>query len=73
MNEGDWAACDICADLFRAGKWNAIIGRVAKAFRAHSGQPVQTGALRMVYRQLRAHITGPLRLTVRPDPGGSTR
>ena len=72
MNEGDWAACDVCADLVRAGKWNAIVGRVAKAFRAQSGQSVQTEALRMVYRQLRANITGPLRLTVRPDRAGST-
>jgi hypothetical protein len=62
---GDWAACDICADLIRKNAWTALTKRSAEWFGKNNNQPPLDGQglanLRRMHRQLRQNITGPIR------------
>ena len=63
MNDGDWAACDACAALLRISNWDMLTTRAHRIFReSHPGTPRQ--AFQWMYRQLRGHVTGPVRLAV---------
>jgi hypothetical protein len=55
-SEGGWAACDTCADLIRENRWDTVLDRACEQF----GPPARP-ALRVMYRRLRANVTGPVR------------
>lgn len=64
MSLGDWAACDLCALLISANRWNSLRKRAAAAFRRRNGHVFtdeQHSDLRALYHRLRQNITGPLR------------
>lgn len=59
---GDWAACDACADLISKGRWEFVINRVKRGWRARHGSPMVPLVeqhLRRQYKELRKQITGP--------------
>lgn len=61
MNDGDWAACDTCAALLRTHDWEALTVRAHRVVsQGNPAAPVQ--AFQEIYRQLREHITGSVRL-----------
>jgi hypothetical protein len=64
----NFAACDECARLIRAGRWNSVINRVMRAVHERHGFPITGDLGRAVrdqlnefYAQVRQNITGPLR------------
>ena len=63
-----WAACDDCAVALRANDWNKVIYRARRAHdrRESMSFPQQTYA--HLYRMVRDHVTGPVRLMIRSDP-----
>ncbi len=66
----NWAACDRCAYLVEGHQWTALRRRALTAWLHHVDDPAQQAAmdrrLGQLYRQLRRHITGPVR-RVQPD------
>lgn len=66
QNVGDWAACDECAEMLRAGDWNKLTTKAVKAMRArHPAEgPIKRSAFEALYSQLRAHIIGEVRLAI---------
>ena len=70
-SDGDWSACDICAELVRRHRWTALRQRAVAAFVQRHPLPVaDTGpvgrALGRLYRQLRENMLGPPR-PIHPD------
>jgi len=61
---GGWGACDDCAAALRARDWNKIIYRAKRAFERRNPElphpPREYYSI--MYRELRKHVTGPLRL-----------
>lgn len=67
-NVGDWAACDVCADLIRSNDWNELTTRAVKAMQdRHHGAAPPRKAFNLMYQQLRQHIIGEVRLAVERD------
>jgi hypothetical protein len=68
QNVGDWAACDVCAELLRTNDWDKLTSRAMTAMRKrHLGQPSPAPsrkAFEFLYQQLRQHIIGEVRLAV---------
>jgi len=65
-SDGDWAACDACAELIRRHRWTMLRQRAVAAFVDRHGlapeQEQRMGrALGRLYRQLRANMLGPPR------------
>lgn len=61
----DWAACPQCAALIERNHWSALTRRAERAIAVRRGRPMrprEQTSLRALYRQLREHIRGPLRL-----------
>lgn len=58
MDAGDWAACDDCAELIRAGRWSKLAVRAAAA--SGDGSRSDLELFEALYAQLRTHISGPL-------------
>jgi hypothetical protein len=52
ISEGDWAACQICAELIGTEQWDDL------ATRASHDDPVNRKILLPLYRALRENITG---------------
>ena len=68
LNRGDWTCCTTCADLIRADRWSQIITR-ARDYRKVAGlPPLPRRVYDSMYRQLSAHITGPIRLNADAPP-----
>ncbi|WP_134663966.1 hypothetical protein [Amycolatopsis sp. CFH S0078] len=64
FSTGDWAACETCALLVAAGRWDSLVKRAAKHFerRMHFPMPSKSrSAVRRLYYKLAANITGPIR------------
>lgn len=60
---GDWAACQLCADLITKNQWTELVVRVTE-IEAHRGLHLGAGgvaALHGLYALLRHNVTGPLR------------
>lgn len=69
MNTDNWAACDGCAAAIRAGDWGKVVYRSDRAQRDRGSQlksAESRAILQHTYRELRQHITGPIRLRVDP-------
>ena len=61
-NVGDWAVCDGCAALLRAGKWEKLTTRAIKAMqKRHNGELPERQHFDLMYGELRKHIIGELR------------
>jgi hypothetical protein len=66
-NVGDWAACDVCADLLRKNDWTALTNRAIESMaKRHPGEALSREAFNFMYGQLRQHITGEVRLASKP-------
>jgi len=63
-SDGDWAACEACAELIRADAWYKLLQLVRKRWpEAHSGNrmPPETAQLHhLLWQELRTHVTGQL-------------
>lgn len=63
-SQGDWAACERCAELLGRDEWNALIRRVTAQWRESKGFEMPTAAqdaLRPLYRAVRKHTYGAIR------------
>lgn len=61
---GDWACCEVCADLIFTDQWTRLTNRVIASWEARTGLEMPDGgkaALRRLYRELRKNITGAVR------------
>lgn len=70
-SEGDWAACNQCAELIRKNMWTRLIERVKDTWPHQYGDPISDDGelwLRRTYRKLRLNITGDLRRIGDADP-----
>lgn len=71
MSHSDWTACDTCGELIRKGYWDRLTRRAIKASkdRTHLAHypPEAELFIKMLYREISRHVTGPLR------PRGSRR
>jgi predicted small metal-binding protein len=64
-NVGDWAACDICAQYIRTNNWEELTTRALKAMKQrHPEESIPRSTFNHMYKQLRAHITGEVRLAI---------
>jgi hypothetical protein len=71
MSLGGWAACEPCARLIEANRWNELERRAVAAYERRNGIPLPPdaqSALRGLYRRLRQHISGSLR-PITPEKG----
>lgn len=61
---GDWATCDVCAGYINDDAWDALTDHAHAAAERRRGirGSVDRRALAVFYTQLRAHVTGPVRL-----------
>lgn len=60
----DWAACEWCALLIGAGRWQSVVKRAASHFKRTMGFPMPLEsrvAAWTLYRKLAENITGPIR------------
>jgi hypothetical protein len=61
-----WSACGVCADLINRGDWPRLTRRAAQSSAMRSAQQVPLAALeeslKKLYRQVRKHQAGPVRL-----------
>jgi len=63
-SDGDWGACDQCAELIQTNQWTRLVQRVKDSWPHQHGMPMPSGSelwLRRTYRKLRDNITGPIR------------
>lgn len=64
MSNGDWSACLACTALIEANQWSRLVDRALATFR-HVRPPEHEEMVRhataVMYRKLRANITGPPR------------
>lgn len=66
-NVGDWAACDECAELLRNNDWNNLTTKAHNAMLTrHPHPPISRSQFNALYKQLRAHIIGEVRLVTAP-------
>jgi hypothetical protein len=64
-NVGDWAACDECAALLSTHDWDKLTARAVKAMQQrHNGVVPSRKAFDVMYKQLRQHIIGEVKLAV---------
>lgn len=68
-SDGDWAACEECAELIRANAWFKLVSRVRQLWPAvHSGNrmpPEIAASVHALFQELRTHVTGDLQRIVR--------
>jgi len=61
-----WSACGVCADLINRGDWPRLTRRAAQSSAVRNGQEVPLPALeeslKRLYREVRKHQAGPVRL-----------
>jgi hypothetical protein len=61
-----WSCCGVCADLINRGDWPRLTRRAAQSSAMRSAQRVPLAALeeslKRLYRQVRKHQAGPVRL-----------
>lgn len=71
MSAGAWSACEACARLIEANRWNELERHAATTFEHRHGYPLNPADqahLRALYRRLRKHISGSLR-PISPEEG----
>ncbi|MER7009931.1 hypothetical protein ABT324_00685 [Saccharopolyspora sp. NPDC000359] len=71
FSSGDWAACEWCALLIEANRWQGVVKRAVNSFKRRMGFPmplVMRTSLWELYRKLAENITGP----IRPIEGGES-
>lgn len=64
MSQGNWAACDPCANLLRNERWDWLLARVIANFHATYGFPMPKAVqahVSTLYRALQLAVTGALR------------
>lgn len=62
-NVGDWQSCAGCAALLERGDWDALTQRAMDAARDRGQiEGAELAVFEAMYRQLREHVTGPVRL-----------
>lgn len=64
----DWMACSGCGDLINRGDWPGLTRRAAQRAAATTGAPVaeHEASLKKLYRLVRKHQQGAVRLAVQP-------
>ena len=69
VNDGDWAACDSCAELLLGNDWDALTTRAHQHFVANDpDMPLAPRvAFEGIYRQLRPHVIGAIHLRLEPS------
>jgi hypothetical protein len=56
-SQGDWAACDECAELIRKNAWNRVLQRAVDAFPIHAGESMQGEVQDQIRRMHRQHAS----------------
>lgn len=67
---GDWAACDECAQDIATSRWSRVVSRTRAGAKGRGEPPIPRRVYEAMFAQVRAHMTGPVRLRTGDPPQG---